>query len=205
MSNPVITVFGSARPAPGEPEYVLAYEVGAALADAGYIVCNGGYAGTMEASARGAKDAGGQTIGIIADEFPLRKANLWVDTVITVDTMINRMLALVRQGDAYVVLKGGTGTLLELATVWEFVNKGLLEPKPVIVVGPFWEDVVRTVREELSAEGRDAAACAVTVVGGADECVDRIARFFAQRPAAAPAPPPRLHTAAAFAERNRQR
>jgi uncharacterized protein (TIGR00725 family) len=206
MSNPVVTVFGSARPAPGEPEYVLAYDVGAALAEAGYIVCNGGYAGTMEASARGAKDAGGQTIGIITDEFPLRKANLWIDTVITVDTMIARMLALVKHGDAYVALKGGTGTLLELATVWEFMNKGLLQPKPTIIVGSFWEDVVRTVREELSAEGRGEAARYVTAVGSAEECVDRIRRALAQRPAEpAPQAGQLRGTAAAFQGRTGKR
>jgi uncharacterized protein (TIGR00730 family) len=187
MTNHIVTVFGSARPAPGEPDYVLAYEVGAALAEAGLVICNGGYAGTMEASARGAKDAGGQTIGIITDAFPLRKANLWIDSVITVDTMITRMLELVRRGDAYVVLKGGTGTLLELATVWEFMNKRLLEPRPTVVVGGFWETVINTVREELSAEGRHDAARYVTTVGTAEECVDRIVRGLAarQQPAAA--------------------
>jgi len=179
MNNQVVTVFGSARPAPGEPEYVLAYDVGVALAGAGFIVCNGGYAGTMEASARGAKDAGGATMGIISDQFPLRKANLWIDSVFTVDTMISRMLELVKRGDAYVVLKGGTGTLLELATVWEFMNKGLLKPKPTIVVGAFWESVVQTVTEELSAEGRHEAARYVTVVGTAEECADRLVRALA--------------------------
>jgi uncharacterized protein (TIGR00725 family) len=181
MKTQVVTIFGSARPKPGEPEYVLAYEVGAALAEAGFVICNGGYVGTMEASARGAKDAGGQTIGIITDEFPLRKANLWIDSVISVDTMIVRMLELVRRGDAYVVLKGGTGTLLELATVWEFMNKQLLQPRPTIVVGDFWKGVVETIREELTAEGRHEAARYITVVGGAEECLDRLTRSLALR------------------------
>lgn len=181
MTGRVVTVFGSARPAPGEPDYVLAYEVGAALADAGFVVCNGGYAGTMEASARGAKDGGGRTIGVVTDEFPIRKANLWIDTVVTAETMVARMLELVRRGDAYVVLKGGTGTLLELAAVWEFMNKNIAPPKPIVVVGDFWEGVVRTVREQLAAEGRDAASRYVTIVGGAEECVERLTRALAGR------------------------
>lgn len=176
MHTRVVTVFGSARPAPGEPDYVAAYDVGAALGDAGFTVCNGGYGGTMEASARGAKDAGGRTIGVIAEEFLHRKANLWIDTVITVDTMVARMLELIRRGDAYVVLRGGTGTLLELAAVWEFMNKGMLAAKPIVAVGDFWEGVVRTVRGELAGEGRSAASAAVTLVGTAEECVDRVVR-----------------------------
>lgn len=176
MADRVVTLFGSASPKPGEPEYVRAYEVGAALAEAGFVVCNGGYAGIMEASARGAKDAGGRTIGILTDEFPLRKANLWIDTVVTVDTMVGRMLELIGRGDAYVVLRGGTGTLLELAAVWEFMTKGMLTPKPIVVVGEFWEGLVRTVREQLVAEGRDDASRFVATAGSAEECLRRLNR-----------------------------
>jgi predicted Rossmann-fold nucleotide-binding protein len=51
------------------------------------------------------------------------------------------------------VLKGGTGTLLELAAVWEFINKGLLAEKPIVIVGGFWNGVVETLCEELLWEG----------------------------------------------------
>jgi len=82
----------------------------------------------MEASARGAKEAGGKTIGVTFN-IKGRAANSWIDEQIHVPALIDRMMKLVELGDAYVVLKGGTGTLLELAAVWEFINKGLLAEK----------------------------------------------------------------------------
>jgi uncharacterized protein (TIGR00730 family) len=178
MKRRVVTVFGSAHPSPGEPAYAVAYDIGRALADAGFVVCNGGYGGTMEASAKGAKEAGGVTIGVTAAEFGSRRPNLWIDTVVEVPTMVERLLELVRRGDAYVVLQGGTGTMLELAAVWEFIAKGLLPPRPILAVGEFWDGVVRTVREQLVAEGRETASHSVLLGGSAEECVDRLLRTF---------------------------
>lgn len=171
----VVTVFGSSRPGEGEPEYIEAHSVGRELAKAGFVVCNGGYAGTMEASARGAKEGGGRTIGILADVFATRKANPWIDTTVTVSTLIDRMMALISRGDAYVVLKGGTGTLLEFAAVWEFMNKAMMKEKPIVLVGHFWETVVDTLKEELAWEGLDRCTRYVEIVGDATD-VARVLR-----------------------------
>jgi uncharacterized protein (TIGR00730 family) len=132
----VVTVFCSARVAEHDADYQHAYEVGKALAQAGFSVCNGGFGGAMEASSRGAKDGRGNTIGVTFD-VKSRKPNPWIDKQIHVPKLIDRMLKLVELGDAYVVLKGGTGTLLELAAVWEFINKGLVDEKPIVIVGDF--------------------------------------------------------------------
>ena len=148
-----ITIFGSSRPLEGSDEYRLAHETGKALAQKGFRICNGGYGGIMEASARGAKDAGGQTVGITFQNSFKRNANQWIDEEIFKPTLIERMMKLVELGDAYVVLKGGTGTLLELAAVWEYINKGLLAEKPIVIIGDFWNGVVETLRKELIWEG----------------------------------------------------
>jgi uncharacterized protein (TIGR00730 family) len=150
--NKIITVFGSSRPIEGDKEYQLAYEVGKHLSLAGFTICNGGFGGIMEASARGAKDAGGRTIGVTFN-IKGRTANSWIDENIHIPDLMGRMMKLVELGDAYVVLKGGTGTLLELAAVWEFINKGLLAEKPIVIVGDFWSGVVETLRKELLWEG----------------------------------------------------
>jgi uncharacterized protein (TIGR00730 family) len=150
--NKTITIFGSSRPIEGDEEYQLAYEVGKQISLAGFTVCNGGFGGIMEASARGAKEAGGKTIGITFN-IKGRAANPWIDENIHVPALIDRMMKLVDLGDAYVVLKGGTGTLLEFAAVWEFINKGLLAEKPIVIIGKFWSGVVETLREELLWEG----------------------------------------------------
>jgi predicted Rossmann-fold nucleotide-binding protein len=100
----------------------------------------------MEAASRGAKDAGGQTLGITAKVFGA-SANRWVDEEIRVDTWQERLFELIRRGSGYVACKGGTGTLVELAVVWEMLNKGVMERKPFVVLGGFWGPVLERVRE----------------------------------------------------------
>jgi hypothetical protein len=181
-------VFGSSRPVPDDPEYRLAHDVGRELAAAGFVVCNGGYGGMMEASARGAKEApsspvepGRRTIGVIASAFAGRSANRWIDRVIVVDSMVDRLLKLISLGDAYVVLKGGTGTLLEFAAVWEFMNKRVMQEKPIVIVGPFWDGVVKTLRDELAWEGLTECTKYVTVTATPAECARVLRSRFSDR------------------------
>jgi uncharacterized protein (TIGR00730 family) len=142
----VITVFGSSRPSDGDSHYALARELGAQLASRGFIVCSGGYGGVMEAVSRGAKDAGGRAIGITAEFFEAR-ANKWIDEVISVKTWQERLFALIERGAGYVACPGGTGTLVELAVVWEMLNKRVLPPKPFAIIGHFWQPIIERVRE----------------------------------------------------------
>ena len=152
----VISVFGSARPAAGTPAYQTAYELGRLIADAGWTVCNGGYGGTMEASARGAVDAGGHTIGVTCSAIRTLPANPFIRQEVPTFDLLSRLNTLVRLARGYVVLPGGSGTLLELALVWELVAKGKLKrggvPKPIVLVGDHWVPVlepVRTAQPEL--------------------------------------------------------
>ncbi|MEK6756793.1 MAG: LOG family protein [Bacteroidota bacterium] len=167
----VISVFGSSKPREGDKEYRLAQELGRELARAGFVICNGGYGGIMEASARGAKEAGGQTIGVTVKIYS-RTANRWVDKEIRTKSLVERLANLVDTADAYVILKGGTGTLLELAYVWEFINKGMIPEKPIVLVGDFWKSVVETLREELLWEGLGDCTRFLTIVQSPQECVE---------------------------------
>lgn len=142
----IITVFGSSRPSEGDAHYALARTLGAELASRGFVVCSGGYGGVMEAVSRGAKEAGGQTIGIIAEFFSSRP-NKWVDEVISVKTWQERLFALIERGSGYVACPGGTGTLVELAVVWEMLNKRVMPPKPFAIIGHFWQPIIERVRE----------------------------------------------------------
>lgn len=142
----VITVFGSSRPMEATGEYELARRLGKELARAGFVVCTGGYGGVMEAVSRGASEAGGHVIGITADQFST-EANRWVAEQIRVKTWRERLFALIDRGDGYVACKGGTGTLVELAVVWEMLNKGVMGQKPFVVLGDFWRPILERVRE----------------------------------------------------------
>ncbi len=150
-SPPVISVFGSYAPKPGEPLYEQAYRVGLELGRAGYTVCNGGYDGTMEASARGAKEAGASTIGVTCSIFndyrgiPLQ-ANSHIDREITSEGLFDRIQKMMDLSSGYVVLEGGTGTLTEFALVWEYVCKKLMPTAPIFVMGDFWRPVVGCIK-----------------------------------------------------------
>jgi len=172
----VVTVFGSSRPAPGDADYLVAADLGREIGRAGFTLCNGGFGGIMAASAQGAKEVGGRTIGVITTAFGSNGANPWIDTIITKSSLVERMMELIALGDAYVILKGGTGTLLEFAAVWEFINKNILPEKPVIVVGSFWDGVLSTLREELAWEGQESCIRHVTVVGSPGECAGILRR-----------------------------
>ncbi len=142
----IVTVFGSSRPRASEADYEEARALGHALASRGFTVCTGGYGGVMEGASRGAKEAGGRTLGVTAEFFRSR-ANAWVDQEVRVRTWQERLFELVRRGDGYVACKGGTGTLVELAVVWEMLNKGVMAAKPFVVLGDFWRPILERVRE----------------------------------------------------------
>jgi len=97
----------------------------------------------MLAAAKGAVEAGGKTIGVTCSAFKGGTANEYISREIVTDSLDERLDTLIKLGRGYVVLPGGTGTLLELAKVWELENKGFLEAdKPIILVGGFWKPLV---------------------------------------------------------------
>ncbi|HET6362755.1 MAG TPA: LOG family protein [Gemmatimonadota bacterium] len=168
--SPRVSVFGSG--AGGEADLDRARRLGAALVRAGYAVLNGGYGGTMEAVAIGARESGGGAIGITCAEFTFRSGpNPYLVEVIEAPTLFARLERLVRDGDAYVALPGGNGTLAEIAVAWECMRKGLVEPRPLVA----WSDPWRKVFTEL-AEGAyvDVGIDLFTWVDDVDEAVDAI-------------------------------
>jgi len=145
-SEKIITVFGSSRPLEGEPDYEDARALGRGLAERGFAVCTGGYGGVMAGVSRGAKKAGGKTYGVTADFFSA-KANAWVDVEVRVATWQDRLFELIRLAGGVVACKGGTGTLVELAVVWEMLNKSVLSANPFASLGDFWQPIIERVRE----------------------------------------------------------
>jgi uncharacterized protein (TIGR00725 family) len=142
----IITVFGSSRPSESDADYAEARELGRCLAKSGFAVCSGGYGGVMEAVSRGAKEVGGKTYGVTAEFFG-RRANKWIDVEVGKKSWEERLFELVRRADGFVACKGGTGTLVELAVVWEMLNKSVITGKPFAVLGDFWQPVLERVRE----------------------------------------------------------
>jgi uncharacterized protein (TIGR00725 family) len=148
-----ITIFGSSLPVDGEEEYKFAYDLGSLLAKNNFNVCTGGYRGIMEAVSRGAAENGAGVTGITLSylTFP---CNTYVTEEIKCDTLFERINKLIEKGDGYIILQGGTGTLLELAAVWEYMNKNLLPVKPIVCHSFMWKEIARIMDEQIVKEKR---------------------------------------------------
>ena len=164
-----VAVFGANDPPEGSEDYDIAREVGSVLAALGCTVVNGGYGGTMLASARGAREAGGRTVGVTCVFWPT-SPNPYIDRCVQTNSLPERIATLIELATGgFVVLPGATGTLLELATVWESTCKGVLAARPIVCVGAFWRPLL-----EMMAAARPKSPRAVALVDGPAE----LARHF---------------------------
>ena len=140
---PRIAVFGSSEPPPGHPDYEAARSLGRLLAERGLDVLNGGYGGVMEGASRGAREAGGRAIGVTTDEFAARGGgNAYLSEEIREPDLLLRTRTLLRLAAGFVVLPGKSGTWAELFLVWALHRAGLLGPRPAVLLGAGWPEVV---------------------------------------------------------------
>lgn len=141
-------MLGGSGPAPGSPDYERARDVGRRLAAAGFAVVNGGYGGVMEASARGAREACGRTIGVTTKAFAFRPgANPWIDTEESTADLHERTRRLIERAAGFVILPGRSGTLSELTFLWALAKAGLLGAKPIVLLGEVWERLLPALRD----------------------------------------------------------
>ena len=148
-----ITVFGSSIPRNGDEEYAVAYNLGCSLAQEGFDVNTGGYAGIMEAVSKGVVENGGKASGITL-QYINSHANRYITEEVKCKTLFERITELIERGDAYIVLQGGTGTLLELAVIWEFMNKSLIKIKPIACHSLMWKEVGSIIDKQIEKEKR---------------------------------------------------
>jgi uncharacterized protein (TIGR00725 family) len=168
-----VAVFGSSEPESPSPAWHAAYEVGRLLAEAGFVVVNGGYGGVMEASARGAREAGGRTLGVTTTAFASRAANPWIETERRECDLFDRTRGLIEAAAGFVILPGRSGTLAELGFVWALHKAGLLGRKPIQMVGQVWEELFPHLRR---LDLLDPAVLEITeIAAGPRQAVDRLA------------------------------
>jgi uncharacterized protein (TIGR00730 family) len=173
-----ITVFGSARIKAASRDYVAAQRIGQLLAEHGFSVVTGGYNGAMEAVSRGAKEGGGQTIGVTVNLLAEGQApNEWVDQEVKTAALLQRVDTLVEMGSGYVALPGGAGTLVELAAVWNLAQLGALHGKPIVVLGEGWRTTLHGMLDRLHIDERDLAL--LTFVDTPEEAVEALERRLA--------------------------
>ena len=154
FEQPCVTVFGSARFGEGHRYYDLAREVGAELARAGYAVMTGGGSGIMEAANRGAREAGGLSIGCNITLPHEQKPNRYLDRFIQLDHFFVRKVMLVKYSSAFVVMPGGFGTLDEAFEIATLMQTDKIEHFPLIAVGSgFWGQLIDFARNTMIEQG----------------------------------------------------
>lgn len=173
MHHGIVSVLGGSAPQPGSPAYDEAYQLGKTLAEAGYAVATGGYSGIMEASSKGAAEAGGHVIGVTTDalnrwERQVVNANAWVKEEIKFPTLRERLYHLITFSDSLVALRGGIGTLSEVSLAWSLMQVGEIPIKPLVLVGQDWDDLIQQFYgsgEYINAEDMTLWQCVKSVDG----------------------------------------
>ena len=150
-----VSVFGSARTPPDDPEYELAREVARTLGEAGFAVITGGGPGIMQAANRGARDAGALSIGLDIDlPFEVGR-NAYVDLHLRFHYFFTRKVMFVRYASSFVVFPGGFGTLDELFEALTLIQTEKIHHFPVVLVGSdYWTGLIDWLRARVLAEGK---------------------------------------------------
>jgi hypothetical protein len=154
FTQPCVTVFGSSRFTADHPHYQRAREIGAALARSGYAVMTGGGSGIMEAANRGAKEAGGLSLGCNIQLPHEQQPNQYLDKFIHFEHFFARKVMLVKYSCAFVVMPGGFGTLDETMEIATLMQTNKLGHFPLIAVGgEYWDHFDTFVRQAMLQEG----------------------------------------------------
>lgn len=149
-----IAIFGSSHATPESSIVKDAFEVGKQLAQAGYVVINGGGPGVMRGSTLGAHVGGGQVIGVTFDStgmsnFEGRDKENVFDREIKTTNFVERTLTLMKQGQVYVVFNGGTGTISEFGMAWGLARLYFGHHKPLILYGNFWKNIIEVFKKNM--------------------------------------------------------
>jgi uncharacterized protein (TIGR00730 family) len=150
-----VTIFGSARTPPDDPDYQLAQSVARRLGEAGFAIITGGGPGIMEAANRGAREAGALSVGL-AIQLPSEEAtNDWLDIALDFRYFFTRKVMFVRYAAAYVFFPGGFGTLDELFELVTLIQTAKVRSPPVVLVRrSYWEPLMLWLRDTVEAGGK---------------------------------------------------
>jgi uncharacterized protein (TIGR00730 family) len=177
--GPAVTVFGSARTPPGDPEYDLVRRVSRRLGEEGWTIVTGGGPGAMAAANEGAREAGTRSVGLTIDIVEEAGLNDFLDLAVHFHYFFARKIMFVRYASAFVVFPGGLGTLDELFELLTLTQTRKVDALPVVLVGrDFWGGLLAWMRERLLGERKISAHDLETSVlaDGPDEVAAAVAR-----------------------------
>lgn len=152
--GPAVAVFGSARVPPGHPYYDAAEKTARLLVEQNFAVITGGGPGLMEAANKGAREAGGTSIGCNI-ELPFEQGtNRWVEIAIDFRYFFVRKTMFVKYAEAFVIFPGGFGTMDELFEALTLIQTGKIRNFPIVLFGSkYWEGMLTWIRDVMLHEG----------------------------------------------------
>ncbi|MDP8229934.1 MAG: TIGR00730 family Rossman fold protein [Candidatus Gorgyraea atricola] len=153
--GPAVTVFGSAKTEPGDKYYKLAEQTAASLVKDGYAIITGAGPGIMEAANKGAKNAGGASIGLNIQVPIMQKPNKYITNLIDFRYFFCRKVMFVKYARAFVIFPGGFGTMDEFFESITLIQTEKIEEFPVILVGnEYWKGLVEWMKTFMLKEDR---------------------------------------------------
>ena len=192
IDRPAVTVFGSARLRDDDPVYASARTLASRFAERGWAVVTGGGPGVMEAANRGARDAGGMSVGFNI-ELPHEQApNAYLDLSLTFRHFYARKTMFVKAAEGFVVFPGGFGTADELFEALTLIQTGKVLHFPVVLIGSdYWGELLTWIRGELLADGMISPGDLdlLHVTDDIDDAVARVLECYEHRCAEVPAAP----------------
>ena len=150
----IVTIFGGSRCTENSEEYQQAKEVGARLAEAGFTICTGGYLGVMEAASRGAREKGGRVFGIVMNQFKSEPNRYLTDKVAT-NHFYDRLQNLIERSVGFIAIRGGMGTVTEISLVWNKLQTGVINKRPLVLLGDCWKEVIDVCQNNLVVSKSD--------------------------------------------------
>jgi len=150
IDRPAVSIFGSARISEGSDEYAAARKVGRKFAEAGWAVITGGGPGVMEAANRGAKEAGGLSVGFNIDLPHEQGSNGYLDISYTFKHFYARKVCFVKPAEGFVIFPGGFGTLDELFEALTLIQTGKAQNFPVVLIDTdYWGEMIDWIKGEM--------------------------------------------------------
>jgi uncharacterized protein (TIGR00730 family) len=153
IDRPAVSVFGSARVREDSPVYAHARTVGQRFAEKGWAVITGGGPGVMEAANRGAKEAGGLSVGLNIELPHEQGSNPYLDISYTFKHFYARKVCFVKPAEGFVIFPGGFGTLDELFEALTLIQTGKAQNFPVVLIDTdYWGEMIDWVKGEMLAD-----------------------------------------------------
>lgn len=176
----LISVFGPSEARPGDFAYTEAEHLGRLLAHAGFGIVSGGYDGVMEAVAKGATYEGGGSVGVTAEVYAARdrETNQYITREVKVKSHVDRLMELIDLADGYIAVSISPGTLVEVITCWDYMIKGFIPVKPIILIGEEWRGLCDVLFTQVYYIGKCKM---IKIVDTSDDAFDYLLEVFGEQ------------------------